>query len=298
MEQDLTFFADKGLTSTSANHVANLAKEYVQAQEQELDNVEFFNSYLTIIGSQAEQRVQRGLQSGQMEGLRIRLRNIAQANSLIAWLREAIKMRQKMLQNLMGMELADFCKLKGIDMPERPEQEAAITREEYMATMSVKDRARMLSLEAKAAAFGRHIHPDGHLSEARKQYMKIMCQEAEIDGSGRDTLLYRHEPSVELEEVEACFFALQGEYRKAQAELNGYNHQIDEAVREDEEKKKGEYNVRNADYLVETAKLEKDFALYREDENRRILRLKITIPNDLRDIYNVVANLGKEQEAQ
>lgn len=298
MEQDLTFFADKGLTSTSANHVANLAKEYVQAQEQELDNVEFFNSYLTIIGSQAEQRVQRGLQSGQMEGLRIRLRNIAQANSLIAWLREAIKMRQKMLQDLMGMELADYCKLKGIDMPERPEQEAAITREEYMATMSVKDRARMLSLEAKSAAFGRHIHPDGHLSDARKRYMKIMCQEAEIDGSGRDTLLYRHEPSVELEEVEACFFALQGEYRKAQAELNGYSHQIDEAVREDEEKKKGEYNVRNADYLVETAKLEKDFALYRDNENRRILRLKITIPNDLRDIYNVVANLGKEQEAQ
>lgn len=298
MEQDLTFFADKGLTSTSANHVANLAKEYVQAQEQELDNVEFFNSYLTIIGSQAEQRVQRGLQSGQMEGLRTRLRNIAQANSLIAWLREAIKMRQKMLQDLMGMELADYCKLKGIDMPERPEQEAAITREEYMATMSVKDRARMLSLEAKSAAFGRHIHPDGHLSDARKRYMKIMCQEAEIDGSGRDTLLYRHEPSVELEEVEACFFALQGEYRKAQAELNGYSHQIDEAVREDEEKKKGEYNVRNADYLVETAKLEKDFALYRDNENRRILRLKITIPNDLRDIYNVVANLGKEQEAQ
>jgi uncharacterized protein (DUF305 family) len=36
MEQDLTFFAENGLTSTSANHIANLAKEYVKAQEQEL----------------------------------------------------------------------------------------------------------------------------------------------------------------------------------------------------------------------------------------------------------------------
>lgn len=28
MEQDLTFFDTNGLTSTSANHIANLAKEY------------------------------------------------------------------------------------------------------------------------------------------------------------------------------------------------------------------------------------------------------------------------------
>ena len=51
MEQDLTFFAENGLTSTSANHIANLAKEYVKAQEQELESVEFYNTYLTIIGS-------------------------------------------------------------------------------------------------------------------------------------------------------------------------------------------------------------------------------------------------------
>ena len=157
------------------------------------------------------------------------------------------------------------------------------------------DRARILSLEAKAAAFGKFIHPDGHLSEARKEYMKIMCQEAEIDGSGRDTLLYRHEPSVELKDLEGCFFALQGEYRKAQAELNGYNHSIDEALREDEERKRGEYNIKNADYLVEMAKLEKDFTVYKDTEQKRISRLKIVIPNDLREIYETVAGLGKEE---
>lgn len=296
MEQDLTFFAEKGLTSTSANHIANLAKEYVQAQEQELENVEFFNSYLTIIGSDKEQRVQRGWDSDQIKGIAQRLRHISLANSLIAWLREAIKTRQKMLLEVQRMELADYCKAKDLKVPEEPERKQDMTREEYLATMTVKDRARILSLEAKAAAFGKHIHPDGHLSEARKQYMKIMCQEAEIDGSGRDTILYRHEPSVKLDDMEACFFALQSEYRKAQAELNGYNHQIDEALRADKEHKQGEYNVANADYLVEIAKLEKDFALYRDEESRRISRMKITIPNDLKEIYDVVANLGKEQE--
>ena len=295
MEQDLTFFDATGLTSTSANHIANLAKEYVQAQTQELENAEFYNSYLTIIGSDKEQRVQHGWNKGQIDGIADRLRRIGLANSLIAWLREAIKTRTQMLKDVHDMYLGDYCLQKKLTMPVRPTKDASMTREEYLATMSIKDRARILSLEAKAAAFGKFIHPDGHLSDARKEYMRIMCQEAEIDGSGRDTLLYRYEPSVKLDELEGCFFALQAEYRKAQAELNGYNHQIDEALREDEERKQGEYNVKNADYLVEMAKLEKEFSEYKDQEQRRLSRLKITIPNDLREIYNTVANLGKEE---
>ena len=100
MEQDLTFFAENGLTSTSANHIANLAKEYVKAQEQELESVEFYNTYLTIIGSDKEQRVQRGCTSQQLDDIAVKLRDISLANSLIAWLREAIKMRSQMLTDI------------------------------------------------------------------------------------------------------------------------------------------------------------------------------------------------------
>lgn len=293
MEQDLTFFAAAGLTSTSANHIANLAKEYVQAQSQELENVEFYNSFLTIIGSDKQQRVQRGWDKQQIEGIAERLRKISLANSLIAWLREAIKTRTQMLSDSHNMTIEEYCKQNNITMPEKPELPHSLTHEEYLATLSIKDRARILSLEAKAAAFGKFIHPDGHLSDARKAYMKIMCQEAEIDGSGRDTLLYRHEPSVELNDLEACFFALQAEYRKAQAELNGYTHNIDEALREDEERKQGDFNIKKADYLAEMAKLEKEFITHKDQEQRRIAQLKITIPNDLKEIYEIVSNLGK-----
>ena len=294
MEKDLTFFAQTGLTSTSANHIANLAKEYVMAEEQELGNVEFYDSYLTVIGSDKEQRVQRGIDSEHLPAIADKLRGIALANSLIAWLREAIKMRQKMLTDVRLLDLEEYCKCNKIAMPESPEMDDLLTRDEYLATLSVKDRARILALEAKASTFGKYIHPDGHLAEARKDYVKVMCQEATVEGSGRDTLLYRYAPSVEQNEVEACFFALQSEYRKAQAELNGYTHQIDEALREDEERKTNEYNVKNADYLVEKAKLEKQLAEYKDAESRRISRLKIVIPNDLKAIYDTVANLGKE----
>lgn len=293
MEQDLTFFAATGLTSTSANHIANLAKEYVQAQSQELENVEFFNSYLTIIGSDKQQRVQRGWDKQQIEGIAERLRKISLANSLIAWLREAIKTRAQMLSDTRDMSIEEYCKQNEKTLPTKPELAHSMTREEYLATLSIKDRARILSLEAKAAAFGKFIHPDGHLSDARKAYMKIICQEAEIDGNGRDTLLYRHEPSVELSDLEACFFALQAEYRKAQAELNGYAHNIEEALREDEEQKQGDFNIKKADYFAEMAKLEKEFIAHKDQEQRRIAQLKITIPNDLKEIYEIVSNLGK-----
>ena len=39
--QDLVYFSDNGLTTTSANHLANKAKEYVAQLESELKNISF-----------------------------------------------------------------------------------------------------------------------------------------------------------------------------------------------------------------------------------------------------------------
>lgn len=48
MQKDLVFFKKEGeegvaLTSTSANHIANMAKEYIQGMETQLNNVSFLN---------------------------------------------------------------------------------------------------------------------------------------------------------------------------------------------------------------------------------------------------------------
>lgn len=48
MQKDLVFFKKEdeegvALTSTSANHIANLAKEYIQGVEAQLNNISFFN---------------------------------------------------------------------------------------------------------------------------------------------------------------------------------------------------------------------------------------------------------------
>ena len=49
------FFSENGLTSTSANHVANLAKEYVQETESQLANIKLYKSEVALIGTDNKQ---------------------------------------------------------------------------------------------------------------------------------------------------------------------------------------------------------------------------------------------------
>ena len=48
------FFSYKGMTSTSANHLANIAAEVVQARKLELENVAFINEYISVLGTNRE----------------------------------------------------------------------------------------------------------------------------------------------------------------------------------------------------------------------------------------------------
>ena len=45
------FFSDKGLTITSVNHLANLAKESVKQLEQELKAFSFVEEYISLLVS-------------------------------------------------------------------------------------------------------------------------------------------------------------------------------------------------------------------------------------------------------
>lgn len=45
------FFGENGLTSTSANHIANLAKEFISTNENYLNNISFVNCAIGLIGT-------------------------------------------------------------------------------------------------------------------------------------------------------------------------------------------------------------------------------------------------------
>ncbi len=60
MVQFPVFFGVDGITSTSANHIANLAKEYIRGIERELNKMQFYKSAVTLIGSTEYNVVENG----------------------------------------------------------------------------------------------------------------------------------------------------------------------------------------------------------------------------------------------
>lgn len=290
---NVSFFGTEGLTITSANHIANLAKEFTKTSERTLNSVSFIETNLTIIGSDAVQPIHTGWCDVDLCHMTENLKVICDANALIAWLREAIKAYDKHVKAIEAQTLKEYCEERGVDLPEEPHRVAAITKEEYFETLSIKERNKILTLRAQAAVYGKYIHPEGPFATARAELLEKMANETEVKGNGRDTLLYHYKPTVGAIKVESYFYQLQREYRATQAELNGYLHKIDQAVQQDVDEKIEAFRDAMVSYRLKIAELTKAFGdskMLRLEEARK---LRIVIPNDLKGIYTIVSELGK-----
>lgn len=290
---DTSFFGIEGLTMTSANHIANLAKEFTKTNERSLNSVSFIETRLTIIGSDAVQPIHTGWPDAALDHITENLRAICDANSLIAWLREAIKAHDKHIKSIEAQTLEEYCAECCIALPEEPRRQSSITKEEYIDTLSIKDRNKILMLQAQAAVYGKYIHPEGPFAGARAELMEKMANETEVKGNGRDTLLYHYKPTANAMKVEDCFYQLQREYRATQAELNGYLHKIDQAVQKDADEKSKAFHDAMVSYRLQVAELTKAFEDYKMLRLEEARKLRIIIPNDLKGIYAIVSELGK-----
>jgi hypothetical protein len=385
MKQDYIYFGDTGMTSAGANHVANMAKESIKEIANDLEAVTFYNATVRLLSGGTEAQCAVGSKSDDLNKVMPSLESIGETNALIAWLREAIKARERLLKEVRDMTLEDYCKqvlgsinvptadtnveqwMKergyqipdvngqfpevqrnmnityssvpnrielmckkfGLTMPKQPKQENAMTEDEYMSTLSVKDRNRMLMLNAKAAAIGKYIHDDGHLAKERKALRHVVAFPTETKGEGVNTVIYRLEPSVGQEEVDGLFFRLAAEHRALQAELNRMLAQRDRTIEADKQAKAAAWQEDSARFSREMSVLQDKLNAYMAEERRRmselmaeydawstdqknrhqqlcadmeawklreverITRLGIIIPNELKDVYDRVNKLGK-----
>lgn len=288
-----SFFGTEGLTMTSANHIANLAKEFTKTTERNLNSVSFIETSLTIIGSDAVQPIHTGWCDGALDHIIENLRVVSEANSLIAWLRESIKAIERYVKSIEDTTLEEYCEKRGIELPEEPRRLTPITKEEYIETLTIKERNKILMLQAQVAVYGKYIHPEGPFAAARAELMEKMANETEVKGNGRDTLLYHYKPTANAMKVEDCFYQLQREYRATQAELNGYLHKIDQAVQKDADEKSKAFHDAMVAYRLEIAKRTQAFESYKLHRLDEARKLRIVIPNDLKGIYAIVSELGK-----
>ncbi len=284
---------DVVLTSTSANHIANIAKEYLQTIENELENISFLNTKVALIGGQNNIIEIGNTPEYVTKTIKEQLMEVSKVKSLIAWLREAIKAKENLSDSIKRTSFSDFCELHNIEVPEYPKEVHVLTKEEYFDSLSIKERNRYYQLETTAAVLGKYIHLNGNFSKERKRLKDKTQHPHEVKGQGRDALIYTYQPTVPIETVDEVFFDLQKHHREVQAQLNAMNHQCELEI----DKSKTDACVKYADDLKEVNEILNDLHLkhsnWIKEESKKCRELKIVIPNSLISIYNKVNSLGK-----
>ena len=297
MKQDMIFFAPdgQGLTSTSANHVANMAKEMVRGIRASLQDIVMYSTEVSLINSSPANLLRKGADDERIRRVHTDIHRVAKANALIAWLREAIKARDRLLKEAEVTTLEEWAKEQHIELPKAPEMKEAMTEDDYYASLSADERNRYYSLEALAAELGKEIHPGGSYADAREALGNSIREPHAVKGEGRDTLIYTYKPSVNPELVEEVYFDLQRQYREAQASLNSIKYACRKAVTESNVKVNTEYAKELADYTAQRKLLEAQLAESIQRRTREIGDYKIIVPQALTDIFNEVSSLGKKR---
>lgn len=292
MKKDEIFFGNQGLTSTSANHISNMAKEFVSNLKEEINEIGVVNETLQLIGGETTP-TKYGVDLEYFNSLSDKLNKISEAQSLIAWLREAIKARKNLISEVENMKRETFMEKNNLGELSKPVREKYLTEDDYISTLSIKERNRYYALETKCAVIGKYIHPDGHFQTLRKDALNAINKPTFVNANGRDTLIYKKEPTVKPNELDEVFFNLQKEHREAQAELNSIKYNMEKALLEDKTTKDAKYASEYEAYTNSVMVIDNQMANWTNSEIERISSLKIIIPNELKNIYNEINSLGK-----
>ena len=275
-----------GLTITSANHLANIAKEMYEALESKLESLRFHSrDYMLAIAGKTF-RVENESEKSELETLDAGLKEIGALKSLIAFLREGIKAKNQMdSDNALDEHIEEMIKARREDL-KKPVARKEVTFEEEFAKLSAEQKARYYALEAKCATIGSFIHPDGAFAKARKDFLEHTKDPIKVVGKGQEAEINTFSSSFTAEEIDSVFFELQKEYRSLQAEFNKLRSEVDEKVA-DANKQIANDALASMKLWVDTRKVER--TLY----DKEVKALKVVIPQNLREVYervNAIAN--------
>ena len=292
IETNSVFFGEKGLTSTSAQHIKDMAGHMNKNLKEQLNGIRFVMEEAKLFGSQSKELLVKGWDAAQLDQVENILDTIAQAQSLQAWLGEAIKVKNTLSLHIQSYNFKTWMVDNGLELPSTNFVEL-LTEAEWLNSLDIKTRNRYLTLQTTCAVYGQFIHPKMPMDKAKKYLQTRLNEPVEVVGSGRDSLIYYFTPSVSQSKVDEVYYQLQAKHRAAQAELNKLKHEYELAA----DAYKQKYIDANEEILSQRQLLQdKYLSQYKQEHlemSEKIRGLKIQIPDHLKDIYNTVNNLGK-----
>lgn len=290
----MVFFGENGLTSTSANHIANMAKEHITNIEEQLNNIVFYDTKVSLIGGESTV-TNHGIDELTMMQIPAMIEEIMNSKNLCAWIREAIKCKDKMLNKVNKTDLTEYMLEHNIELVNKhPDSPIMLTDNDIIDELPIKERNHYYEVQTNAAVIGKFIHNGMPINNARKNLCDVIQNETKIVGSGRDAMIYKYTPTVASEDVDDMFFKLQKMHRSYQAEFNKIAHEITEEKTKRNLELMNDYNDKLAKHNREVEELMNQMKIWKTEETNRISQLKIVIPDKLKGIYEFINSLGKK----
>lgn len=296
MNMNNVFFSSVGLSSTEGNFYCNIAKELQEAAAERLNNLKFVDYSIAVIGNDNKQPMVVG--NKDLNFIEVDLQLQSSMFAFCAWVREAIKEKERLQNEIDWMNLDSWIKQQGIttlSMPVSPDEPEDIEEQDVINSWDINKRTKYLRLETFAAHYGKLIHPNGAYSKARKDAHIAVNNPITKEGSGRDMVLYYSEPSVSIQDIDSKFLEIQNQYREYEKELNQMKAEIKDTVNEwtraaysEYEKLQEEWKVLTKEYQAERLDLSAKFSVWKTNELERISKLKIVIPDSLKDTFKLI----------
>lgn len=286
------FFGANGLTSTSANHVANMAKEFCDSKQELLRAINFITAETSAAGNKYVTQKESSKEFVLSEVPAI-VKDIQEATRLIAWIREALKAKENASEELPTWD-EWYKETTGNDVPEMPFQEKLLTEEEIIAGWDQDKYCSLFGHQTNASVIGQLIHNNGPIVSARKRFNNKIANPVDVANNGRDLTVTEYKSSFTADEVEDMFFKLQDAHRDEQAKYNKLRYEIDSAIQDDKIRKEKEYDKAYSEYSSLKNTIMNQYVAYISEKKKEIYDLKIVIPDSLKGIYDKVKALGKK----
>ena len=288
------FFSEKGLTATSANHLANIAKELIREEESFLNNLNFLDAKVSLLSGNSEKVLKKGLTDKYIPYIKHGIDKIAEMSSFIAWVREAIKKKEELTELMLNLSLNEYAKVNEIELPVTPNVQVKVyDNNDIMETFNTKELNEYYSLETTVAKIGQIIHPKGSLSNARKEMINRSNNPISSLGSGSETLITTYSNSVDFAKVNDMYISLQNKHRELNARLNQIKYKIEQTVQQKNSEERNNFNRLYSEYSEGMALIRNTFESYKAENLKEIQELKIIIPLELEEIFNYLNNIGK-----
>lgn len=295
------FFENGFLTSTEAQNICNIAKEAVTNEHERLSAVSFYDTEIASIIS-PEAFIKTKISPNDISWISESLDKIGRYNALNAWLKEAIKAKEEAMDEVDIMDVTTLDFYEDYIKPEEPTiGYNSFDEEQVMSEWSADKLNRYYTLNSEAAVIGKYIHDSGAIAKARKDLVNKMANPSTVSGQGRETIVYKYIPSVDIEVVEGIYMSLLAKHRKLNAELNSLKAEIKETINKKNieasiafRDKHTEWEHKISEYYSLVKQRDAKINEYKISEKERISKLKINVPSSLMDTYKEIKALISE----